>query len=32
MLRRADVTCFGRGLVEPDFNIGTVVSNALVSR
>jgi NAD(P)H-nitrite reductase large subunit len=31
MLRRSDVTCFGRALVEPDFNIGTVVSNALVA-
>ena len=32
MLRRADVRSFGRGLVEPGFNIGNVLSDALVAR
>jgi NAD(P)H-nitrite reductase large subunit len=32
MLRRADVRCFGRGLVEPGFDIGNVVWDALAAR
>ena len=31
MLRRADVRAFGRGLVEPDFDIGNVVWDALAT-
>jgi hypothetical protein len=31
MLRRADVRCFGRGLVEPGFDIGNVIWDALVA-
>jgi NAD(P)H-nitrite reductase large subunit len=31
MLRRADVSSFGRGLVEPGFSMGSVVWDALVA-
>jgi len=31
MLRRADVSCFGRGLVEPGFDIGNVIWDALAA-